>query len=85
MQTLNEEINKVREERKKEMSLSRQRNAEVEENLQESARGEKDELRRQVELLKVEVDFTTVEYKILYVNCIQCIQVKSAIAGFSEC
>ena len=61
VQTLNEEINKVREERKKEMSLSRQRNAEVEENLQESARGEKDELRRQVELLKVEVDFKTVE------------------------
>ncbi|XP_067930296.1 early endosome antigen 1-like [Watersipora subatra] len=54
VETLNAEINRVREERKKSLSISRQKNAEAEETLQESAREEKDELRRKVELLKVE-------------------------------
>ena len=55
LKTMDNEIHKLRSERKKELSLTRQKNAEVEESLQESAREEKDELRRKVELLKVEV------------------------------
>ena len=55
LKTMDNEIHKLRSERKKELSLTRQKNAEVEESLQESAREKKDELRRKVELLKVEV------------------------------
>ena len=58
LKTMDNEIHKLRSERKKELSLTRQKNAEVEESLQESAREEKDELRRKVELLKVEVRVT---------------------------
>lgn len=55
LKTLDNEIHKLRSERKKELSLTRQKNAESEENMQESAREEKDELKHKVELLKVEV------------------------------
>lgn len=50
-----DEIHRLRSDRKKELSLTRQKNADAEESLQESAREEKDELHRRIELLKVEV------------------------------
>lgn len=50
-----DQIHQLRVERKKEISLTKQKNSSTEETLQESAREEKDELLRKIELLKVEV------------------------------
>lgn len=56
LKTAEEEFHRVCKNRKKELSISRQRDCEAEESAQESAREEKDEFRRKIELLKVEVD-----------------------------
>jgi len=55
LKTQEGELQKWRSELKKEVSRSKQKNAEVEESLQNSAREEKDEQKRKLELLKLEV------------------------------
>ncbi|KAF6018565.1 hypothetical protein EB796_023109 [Bugula neritina] len=85
LKTQEGELQKWRSELKKEVSRSKQKNAEVEESLQNSAREEKDEQKRKLELLKLENE--SLEKELLGVRrmadtAIQSSQIQRIVSGY---